>query len=76
VVVYSEGERSVALVVDRIVDIAENQTTARREAEEDGLVGTAVIQQRVTELLDVRRAILAADPNFYTEVAGDLLVEA
>ena len=25
-----------------------------------------MIQQRVTELLDVRRAILAADPNFYT----------
>ena len=76
VVVYSEGERSVALVVDRIVDIAENSTTARREAEEDGLVGTAVIQQRVTELLDVRRAILAADPNFYTEVSDDMLVEA
>ncbi|MET8151179.1 chemotaxis protein CheW [Actinoplanes sp. NPDC049668] len=76
VVVYSEGQRSVALVVDRIVDIAENSTTARREAEEDGLVGTAVIQQRVTELLDVRRAILAADPNFYTESADEMLVEA
>ncbi|MFI5895286.1 chemotaxis protein CheW [Actinoplanes sp. NPDC051513] len=77
VVVYSEGGRSVALVVDRIVDIAENSTTARRDAEEDGLVGTAVIQQRVTELLDVRRAILAADPNFYTDLESDeMLVEA
>ncbi|MBB4696552.1 two-component system chemotaxis sensor kinase CheA [Actinoplanes abujensis] len=77
VVVYSEGAKSVALVVDRIVDIAENSTTARRDAEEDGLVGTAVIQQRVTELLDVRRAILAADPNFYTDLENDeLLVEA
>ncbi|WP_433298549.1 chemotaxis protein CheW [Actinoplanes sp. CA-030573] len=77
VVVYSEGGRSVALVVDRIVDIAENSTTARRDAEEDGLVGTAVIQQRVTELLDVRRAILAADPNFYNDIeSDDMLVEA
>jgi two-component system, chemotaxis family, sensor kinase CheA len=76
VVVYSEGGRSVALVVDRIVDIAENSTTARRDAEEDGLVGTAVIQQRVTELLDVRRAILAADPNFYRDADDELLVEA
>ncbi|MBG0566857.1 chemotaxis protein CheA [Actinoplanes aureus] len=76
VVVYSEGGKSVALVVDRIVDIAENSTTARRDAEEDGLVGTAVIQQRVTELLDVRRAILAADPNFYSDAADDMLVEA
>jgi two-component system, chemotaxis family, sensor kinase CheA len=76
VVVYSEGGRSVALVVDRIVDIAENSTTARRDAEEDGLVGTAVIQQRVTELLDVRRAILAADPNFYRDADDPMLVEA
>jgi two-component system chemotaxis sensor kinase CheA len=77
VVVYSEGARSVALVVDRIVDIAENSTTARRDAEEDGLIGTAVIQQRVTELLDVRRAILAADPHFYTDLQNDeMLVEA
>jgi two-component system chemotaxis sensor kinase CheA len=76
VVVYSEGGRSVALVVDRIVDIAENSTTARRDVEEDGLVGTAVIQQRVTELLDVRRAILAADPNFYSEATDSSLVEA
>jgi two-component system chemotaxis sensor kinase CheA len=74
--VYSEGGRSVALVVDRIVDIAENSTTARRDAEEDGLVGTAVIQQRVTELLDVRRAILAADPNFYQDMDDPMLVEA
>ena len=76
VVVYSEGGRSVALVVDRIVDIAENSATARRDAEEDGLIGTAVIQQRVTELLDVRRAILAADPNFYTDLPDEMLVEA
>jgi two-component system chemotaxis sensor kinase CheA len=76
VVVYSEGGRSVALVVDRIVDISENSTTARRDAEEDGLVGTAVIQQRVTELLDVRRAILAADPNFYSDATDEMLVEA
>jgi two-component system chemotaxis sensor kinase CheA len=76
VVVYSEGGRSVALVVDRIVDIAENAGTARRDVDEDGLVGTAVIQQRVTELLDVRRAILAADPNFYSDLPEQLLVEA
>jgi two-component system chemotaxis sensor kinase CheA len=76
VVVYSEGGRSVALVVDRILDIAEDAVTARRDADDDGLVGTAVIQQRVTELLDVRRAILVADPNFYTDAFDADLVDA
>ncbi|SDY82219.1 two-component system, chemotaxis family, sensor kinase CheA [Micromonospora pattaloongensis] len=76
VVVYTERGRSVALVVDKIVDIVEDTVTARREVDDDGLLGTAVVQQRVTELLDVRRAILAADPNFYTELPDPMLVEA
>lgn len=67
VVVYTEGGRSVALAVDRIVDIIEDAIESRLDLEQDGLAGSAVIQQRVTELLDVRRAILAADPRFYAD---------
>ncbi|HKT02313.1 MAG TPA: chemotaxis protein CheA [Rugosimonospora sp.] len=76
VVVYTEHERSVALAVDKIVDIVEDAITARRDTDDDGLAGSAVIQQRMTELLDVRRAILAADPNFYAELPDQQLVEA
>jgi two-component system, chemotaxis family, sensor kinase CheA len=75
VVVYSEGDRSVALVVDDIVDIVEEEVTAGRSSDE-GLVGAAVIKARVTELLDVRQAVLAADPNFYSEMNDAELVEA
>jgi two-component system chemotaxis sensor kinase CheA len=64
VVVYTERGRSVALAVDRIVDIVEDVVGAERDFGDDGLMGSAVIQQRVTELLDVRRAIMAADPRF------------
>jgi two-component system chemotaxis sensor kinase CheA len=76
VVVYTEHNRSVALAVDKIVDIVEDVVTARHDIDDDGLVGSAVIQQRMTELLDVRRAILAADPSFYSEAPDALLVEA
>jgi two-component system chemotaxis sensor kinase CheA len=31
-----------------------------------GLLGSAVLGDKVTELLDVRAAILAADPAFYS----------
>jgi two-component system chemotaxis sensor kinase CheA len=75
VVVYSEGNRSVALVVDSIVDIVEEEIRTRHETG-DGLVGTAVIKARVTELLDVRQAILAADPNFYRDLTDPELVGA
>lgn len=75
-VVYTEGERSVAMIVDEIVDIVEDAAAARRDFNFEGLQGSAVIDKRVTELLDVRRAILAADPHFYTHTPDADLVEA
>jgi two-component system chemotaxis sensor kinase CheA len=71
VVVYTERGRSVALAVDRIVDIVEDLVDTQREFADGSLIGSAVIQQRVTELLDVRRAILAADPRFDLGVADE-----
>jgi two-component system chemotaxis sensor kinase CheA len=65
VVVYSERGRSVALAVDRIVDIIDGNVDARSDLDDSGLIGSAVIQKKVTEMLDVRQAILAADPRFF-----------
>jgi two-component system, chemotaxis family, sensor kinase CheA len=73
VIVYSEAGRSVGLVVDRIVDIAEEVVRARSDLDDHGLLGSALVQEQITELLDVRAAILAADPNFYSEPAGVLV---
>jgi hypothetical protein len=57
--------------VDRIIDIVEDTLDdSRRDFGDDGLLGSAVIQQRVTELLDVRRAILAADPLFHQDATN------
>ncbi|WP_432497781.1 chemotaxis protein CheA [Kineococcus auxinigenes] len=74
-VVYSARGRSVAIVVDEIVDIVSGQD-ARSDIDDAGLVGSAVIRDRVTELLDVRAAILAADPNFFSEQAQNELAAA
>jgi two-component system, chemotaxis family, sensor kinase CheA len=65
VVVYTENGRSVALAVQAVVDIVEDTIDSRSDVNDDCLLGSAVIQQKVTELLDARRAILAADPMFY-----------
>jgi len=71
VVVYTETGRSVALAVERILDIVEDTLDHHRDFGDDGLLGSAVIQQRVTELLDVRSAILAADPLFHHTTTED-----
>ena len=65
VVVYSEHGRSVGLVVSRISDIVHVTLAVQRSAAREGIRGSAVIQDRVTDLLDVEAIIRTADPSFY-----------
>ncbi|HKG49171.1 MAG TPA: chemotaxis protein CheA [Actinomycetales bacterium] len=66
VVVYTSQGRSVAMVVDEVVDIVEASSASRSDIDDHGLLGSAVIRDRIIELLDVRAAILAADPLFFS----------
>ncbi|MCU1678921.1 MAG: two-component system, chemotaxis family, sensor kinase CheA [Frankiales bacterium] len=70
VVVYTLNGRSVGLVVDAIVDIADEPATALTDIDGPGVSGTAIVQQRITEILDVQQAILAADPHFFDETVS------
>ncbi|WP_245612320.1 chemotaxis protein CheA [Actinotalea ferrariae] len=67
VVVSTRGDRSVAIVVEEIVDIVDDDAAAHSDLGDHGLVGSTVLKDRVTELLDVRSAIAAVDPLFYAE---------
>jgi two-component system chemotaxis sensor kinase CheA len=69
VIVYSDHGRSVAIVVEEILDIVDGETAVRSDIDDMGLLGSAVLGDKVTELLDVRAAILAADPAFYDSPA-------
>jgi two-component system, chemotaxis family, sensor kinase CheA len=53
VVVYSDGSRSVGLVVDNILDIVEERLAVRTCGVGGAVYGSAVIQERVTDLLDI-----------------------
>ena len=69
VIVYTDHGRSVAIVVEEILDIVDGEAAVRSDIDDLGLLGSAVLGDKVTELLDVRAAILAADPAFYTAPA-------
>jgi two-component system chemotaxis sensor kinase CheA len=80
VVVHSAEGRSIAIVVDEIVDVVdvvdvvEGGAQARSDIDggpDQGLVGSAVVRDRIVELLDVRAAVLAADPRFYSAPRAD-----
>lgn len=53
VIVYSEGGSSIGLIVDQIVDVVDQAVSVEQKKETGGLLGTAVIQERVTDLLNV-----------------------
>jgi two-component system chemotaxis sensor kinase CheA len=65
VVVHSDRGRSVGLVVDRILDIVDAAVEVTRSAKSDGILASAVIQQRVTDLIDAAALIRRADPMFF-----------
>ncbi len=54
VVVHRGAGRDVGLVVDRILDIVHDSVSVDRSAARRGVVGCAVLNERVTEVLDLR----------------------
>ena len=63
VVVHSTGSGSVGLVVDEILDIVDQHVSVARKIDNSCLLGSAVIQQHVTDLLNV--------PELITSIANE-----
>jgi len=63
VVVYSEGQKTVGLIIDRIVDIVEERAQVESLAPRAGVVGSFVTQRQVTDLLDLPTIVRAAVPG-------------
>lgn len=68
VVVHSLDGQRVGLVVDKIIDIVETSIDLVKESRRRGVVGSIVVQGRVTDLVDV--SLLLAAASF--EPAGEL----
>ncbi len=64
VVVYTEAGRSVGLIVDRIVDIVDERLSLESTGQRRGVMGSSVVQKRVTDLLDVPSLVRDAIPGF------------
>jgi len=65
VIVFNHGERSIGILVDQILDIVEESVAIRQTAERQGLLGSAVIGKKVTDLLDLHAVIAAADDGWF-----------
>lgn len=53
VLVFTEDERSIGLAVDEIVDIVTDQLNVELTSEMPGMMGSAIVRGKATEVLDV-----------------------
>jgi len=51
--VFAEGERVMGLVVDKIIDIVEGKLELQVDSTCEGFLGSAIISEKATEVLDV-----------------------
>jgi two-component system chemotaxis sensor kinase CheA len=65
VLVFAERERTVGLIVDEILDILEDDIKVEFPGTEDGVLGSAVIAGKATELVDVGPFLTAAYPDWF-----------
>jgi len=66
IVVYGGNGRNAGLVVDHILDIVDETFTVDDQTARPGVAGSAVIQQRITDLVDVA-GVLASVPMMQTK---------
>jgi two-component system chemotaxis sensor kinase CheA len=73
VVISTRGARTVAIAVDEVLDIVDDDPARHSEIADRGIAGSTVLGDRVTELLDVRKVVLSGDPLFFDD--NDALVD-
>ena len=65
VLVFSERGRLAGLAVDEVIDIVEDHLEVRPIGKCDGIIGTAVIHGRATEIIDVAHYLPLACPDWF-----------
>jgi two-component system chemotaxis sensor kinase CheA len=67
VVVFVSGRNIAGLVVDSILDVVEEKLEIEVRGARPGIFGSAVIQKRVVDVLDVPTLVRAANPIWFGE---------
>ncbi|MBL6951747.1 MAG: chemotaxis protein CheW [Alphaproteobacteria bacterium] len=66
ILVFADGDHSMGLVVDEIVDIVESRLDIELTASQAGYLGSAVIEGKATNIIDVGHYLSAAFSDWFT----------
>ena len=64
VIVFGDSEHSIGVLVDEIVDIIENRLEVELKNRRAGVLGTAVVAGKATEIIDVDHFLRRVDDHF------------
>jgi len=70
VVVFSDRDRVLGLIVDQVVDIIDDAITIRQKTDRDGLAGSAVVGKKVTDFLDLVSVIRSSEEDWFGEATA------
>lgn len=65
VIVFADGDRSMGLVVDEIVDIVDDKLNTDLQTDTPNLLGTAAIDGKITDIIDVSYYLMRAFPDWF-----------
>ncbi len=72
ILVFTDRERSMGLVVDDIVDIVEDRLKIELSAEQDGLIGSAIINGKATDVIDAGHFLTMAFSDWFGDSTGEM----
>jgi two-component system chemotaxis sensor kinase CheA len=67
VLVFADNERSMGLVVDEIIDIVEENLNVELRSKKPGMLGSAVIAGKATEMVDVAYYLSEAHGDWFNQ---------
>jgi len=67
VIVFSDGDRSMGLMVNEIVDIVEDRLKVELNSKHTGVIGTAVVAGRATEVIDAAHYLEQAFGDWFRQ---------
>ncbi|HEX5396416.1 MAG TPA: chemotaxis protein CheW, partial [Candidatus Limnocylindria bacterium] len=70
VIVFSDSSRSMGLMVDEIVDIVEDRLSVQLASKHTGVIGTAVVAGRATEVIDAAHYLEQAFGDWFRQGKG------
>lgn len=65
VIVFKDGDRSIGVIVDQIVDIVEEAVSVRQPSSKKGLLGSAVVGARVVDFLDLHSVLTKSGEDWF-----------